>query len=235
MKFLRRRGNRELFQGVCLVEGPSVWLRRLFDNFSGNLSEWRWGYIVNTLRDLMDLETPLRNCWNTKALEDGHTAKHRRGDDQEEEEGYGVAAVYGAAVFVESPAHWQYGRMILTVADLLVRLQSWVESCPCHGLPPLAENVPRRKRHRAFLDQMISGVKCACPMKGRRAPEMACGDFIQVMEQWWGEMHCDIIFETGALPAQDQTRIIADMEQASDKFLQASGGYYVRIPRVSPG
>ena len=108
--WLRNRGNREIFQSECLTTSPGVWLRHKLDHFSGTMTDWRWGYAINTLTELADMEDTLVTFWDSKKLVDGAGHQHKRGAG--EAMGFGIAALQAAASFVQSPAHWQYRQRI---------------------------------------------------------------------------------------------------------------------------
>ena len=57
---------------------------------------------------------------------------------------------------------WGYLRILGTLAQWLGRVSNWTQSCSCH---------PRR----LVEDLDLQTQKETCPMRGRRAPEMACG------------------------------------------------------------
>lgn len=119
-----------MFQACCLSDPQAMALRSRLHEFSAVLTEWRWGYVTQTLQDLAELEDLLVVYWNTRKLVAGSNSQSKRGDDLDE--GFGAPAVHAAEVFVSSPAHWAYLHMLLGVMDVLTHTQRWFESCCCH-------------------------------------------------------------------------------------------------------
>ena len=73
---------------------------------------------------------------------------------------------------VTSPMFWSYLKMLGCLTDVLQDALSWSESCPCHwGLDPT--HFPRT---------VVAQWK-KCPLRGCRAPELACGTFMEVMQR----------------------------------------------------
>jgi hypothetical protein len=74
-----------------------------------------------------------------------------------------------------------YGEAMLLLHDVVLELTCWSEGCPCH---PIAESGQGRshrswKRLDARRRQELGGA--ACPMEGRRAPELAAGALRDMM------------------------------------------------------
>lgn len=232
--WLDYRGNRESFQATCLREPPGFHLRPLLDEFSSNLVEWRWGFVIQTLRDLADLEGLLVTYWDSDKLSSGQDAQHQKGIAGEQS-GFGVRAVHAAAVFVRSRAHWAYLRMLLDVADILTRAQHWAEGCPCHRP---ADDTSISVRKRAFAKELHLEASPACPMKGRRAPEFAAGDFERLLEEAWAQQHVRMATDISGLTRSDRCKVIGDAERArhSIMFSFASKFSYMRtIPFLLAG
>ena len=81
---------------------------------------------------------------------------------------------------VNDPAFWCYGHAVLyAVHGCLYEFQNWAESCPCHSRPftvkdGFSPGRPYFARRSEYVGE--TGVPdSSCPMRGRRAPELAAG------------------------------------------------------------
>ena len=63
---------------------------------------------------------------------------------------------------IKSDWFWAYVAMISVLAETLIDIMGWAEACPCH--------------HQASSSVLQWLPPKACPMKGRRAPELAAGE-----------------------------------------------------------
>jgi hypothetical protein len=74
-------------------------------------------------------------------------------------------------------------------------------------------------RHRAFLSEGLhsdgaSVNNKACPMKGRRAPELANGELFELLQRWWCSKHAELLSICSHLSQKDRDAILQDWEVA---------------------
>lgn len=86
-------------------------------------------------------------------------------------------------LFAEAVANielWAYMAMICSLVGVFSHVTAWVQSCPCHrGMGPGADAHDPEADAEASLAPFF---KCPnCPLRGRRAPELARGGFHQFL------------------------------------------------------
>lgn len=90
--------------------------------------------------------------------------------------------------FVTNPACWTYLHIILMLSQVLRVAEAWFDSCPCHPNHALS-GASYFRRQSDFRKEVFLGEEgkqdMPCPMKGRRAPELARGVFHGLLEQWF--------------------------------------------------
>ncbi len=75
-----------------------------------------------------------------------------------------VGAVARAAdESMRAPSFWSFLHMLDALNSVLTHVSAWCSSCKCHSVPT-----------KELLQQC--NLPVTCPMKGRRCPELACGD-----------------------------------------------------------
>eukprot|EP00969_Alexandrium_andersonii_P329714 14569938-Alexandrium_andersonii.AAC.1 len=80
---------------------------------------------------------------------------------------------------IRSSKFWGMAYAVWRLNSTLCHFGSWCEGCPCHSHAAST----RWKRQRAFTADAgadtVGAPLLFCPVKGARAPEMACGDRIK--------------------------------------------------------
>ena len=100
---------------------------------------------------------------------------------------------------IRSPWWWGYAHMLSSLHQWTADLESWVESCPCHqflrpmrdpilmGRTLLGDAARTVEEGRAACGltrgPATDGTSFSCPMRGKRAPELASGAITERMEQ----------------------------------------------------
>lgn len=136
--------------------------------FSGSVYRARWGTVAWCVSQVLGLERILRWGWSKEA--------------------YLSATSFAnvGPVSAETKVHieqidqalcddfwWSSLRVLDAIYGVVRTSFIWAESCPCHfGEWEFGGNVP------AEAKKVWSG----CPMRGRRLPELACGDFQEVLK-----------------------------------------------------
>ena len=120
---------------------------------------------MTALQELLPLLDVLRRVWSVERF---GRAVARDSDEAREVRQGEVGRVMSVEVIQEaltSNLFAAYARAMAGVADVLQHLQRWCESCPC----PAHANPEEKSK---------------CPLKSRRAPELAAGivhDIFQVL------------------------------------------------------
>ena len=245
--WLRNNENRDLFKGVCLTDALGRQMRSQLDSFHGNLAEWRWACIVDTIEAMILIEELLVHFCSSDKLLQGARSRHPREDAGEQLQlGHGSTALRKAESFVTSPAHWAYAHMLLEVSGTVTRIMAWAETCPCHHQLVAAESKHMRKSlYRQCArgggtqgSVNVASVCDSCPMKSRRLPEIAAGDLQEVLDEALATSSVSVLRRCAGLPEVDRTMVMADMrhgQQLLQYSLQLKLAPAQRLPLVLAG
>ncbi|CAJ1388602.1 unnamed protein product [Effrenium voratum] len=166
-RLLRRRDPRSRLLETCFSDPIGRHFHQEINAFSAKLVPGRWGSIAFCVLELCKLERILRHGWDL--------AKYRRtvAPAGVYEGGVDVAVVNDA---VTDPIFWGQLKMFEHLALCIQAALTWAESCPCHGhllRKPWAEHIGSR----------IKAAWEKCPLRSCRGPELATGDFGEVLEE----------------------------------------------------
>jgi len=154
---LRERIIARLVRGTASAEHE-----HLFASLSlPALYEKRWQVVANFLKNLLPHFRLLKRVWNLQDfLIDGKDAE---GD---------VGASFDVAL--ADPMFCSYVFIVDGVQNILLNLERWLENCACHEhlFTTLSSKRQRKKRGQLFGGAVRF---VDCPMRGKRAPELAAG------------------------------------------------------------
>lgn len=92
--------------GLCYDTPPASWSATGIRGFAPDIADTRWGFLITTIDSLLRVEAPLRAHWDGAKID---VPALREGGGEE-----------GTPTdFVNSPAHWAYARMLLSVHSLV--------------------------------------------------------------------------------------------------------------------
>ena len=156
--FWRQRLLQTCCQGEHAVHAAALTAYALGD---AHVNESRWASVSDGILVLLDIEVPLRACWNADAfgLGTGTAAP------MQQQEGYGQLDVHTIDGALSDGFFWGYCKMAGAIAETLLHLMHWAESCPCHHNTNLAHN---KLAARALF--MRTYKQARCPLAGMRAP-----------------------------------------------------------------
>eukprot|EP00959_Pyramimonas_sp_CCMP1952_P176215 3682060-Pyramimonas_sp.AAC.1 len=120
---------------------------------------------------------------------------------------------------VNDPAFWCYGHAVLyAVHGCLYELQNWAESCPCHSQPfqekdGFSPGRPYFARRNEYIGETGVAVS-SCPLRGRRAPELASGRHNSHLADLAHQCLGMLLQRTQRLEREQRDFIIRDFELA---------------------
>mmetsp|Transcript_13743 Transcript_13743/g.44461 ORF Transcript_13743/g.44461 Transcript_13743/m.44461 type:complete len:200 (-) Transcript_13743:678-1277(-) len=112
-------------------------LGHLFETWSADLAEWRWGSLISAIEESLRVEFALRSHWDVRkycgdaALPDPLVAVRLEREEDRQDDRF-KTDVHTFDHSVSSLHFWAYGKMLLGIANSLITLQTWVEGCSCH-------------------------------------------------------------------------------------------------------
>ena len=163
--FLRHTHTRERLQEACFGDTVGRTFHASLKGFSGKVHRGRWGTVAFANESVLALQAPLRRFWDYEKYRavagvacSSELQPHQAGD----KEGVRMQIVDEA---LASSFWWAQLITLDFVFRLIRRLLTWADGCKCHTMLEEEQRpdlVSRWKR---------------CPLRGRRLPELAAGDF----------------------------------------------------------
>ena len=131
----------------------------------------RWGSVINVLADLRDVQPVLTAAWSEAKWLEGSRGFERLERTEAVSNAASLTRIVGSRRF------WATTEVVWMLQSLLDNLMSWCEGCTCHQDAMAAPTRWKRQRRYMEMAGMPLGAQLAsCPLKGCRAPEIACGD-----------------------------------------------------------
>mmetsp|Transcript_13735 Transcript_13735/g.44431 ORF Transcript_13735/g.44431 Transcript_13735/m.44431 type:complete len:281 (-) Transcript_13735:678-1520(-) len=121
----------------CFMSPESRQLGHLFETWSADLAEWRWGSLISAIEESLRVEFALRSHWDMRkycgdiALPDPLVAVRLEREEDRQDDRF-KTDVHAFDHSVSSLYFWANDKMLLGIANSLITLQTWVEGCSCH-------------------------------------------------------------------------------------------------------
>ncbi|CAK0894598.1 unnamed protein product, partial [Prorocentrum cordatum] len=212
-------------------------------------TEWRFGSWIPALVQLQYCEVGLRHYWDlasynsrSGALDVGGGGGGAEADPQRPRAETAAPNSREELKLVNeainSPAFWAYGHMVLLVTHgILFEFQNWCESCVCHDTdfrykPGFSAARPYFARRSDYGTE--TGARHApCPLRGRRAPEVAAGKAMHLLRELAGQSLGALVMRTAALQPADRTMVVREFERcrtARMEVMESQLGHWTRLP-----
>ncbi|OLP98609.1 hypothetical protein AK812_SmicGene18941 [Symbiodinium microadriaticum] len=194
--FFNATHRRTWFVARCCTGRFRGW-EMSFQSASPKLDGGRtWGVVSAGVAWVQERKIILQNAWDSTALISAPDNEH---DQHGQESGKLVQRVDEA---IRDPLFWAFLDLCSLLMDLLDRITSWTQGCACHSSGTL----------RNLLRPLLRGSEpISCPMRGRRAAEMACGELHELLESLFSFNDSQIaLVHTAGLPDAEKTRLLLD-------------------------
>ncbi len=225
--FLRRPWLRQRLRATCFRTPPASAFLWQFQDFSASIHDGRWGSVVRAVAAVLSLEMPLKLAWDKRRFCFGHQSAA------------GESVVIDEVDrVITSEYFWTYAKVLDTLAEVIGELMTWSEGCPCHTDDPSLAGPSRHMRIRLFQER--SGSATLCPLRGRRAPELAAGQ----VDRWVSRLLQIAAARVAAcvglntLPGHERSTVLDDFEQARSHLsfvLQIKLSNWQHIPHLLCG
>ena len=209
---MRQPETKERLLRTCFQDVVGQGLAPEIKNFSGHVYEERWGTVSDCVLKLIACEKALRHKWcldkytNCSSNPGGATGESKAGTQSES---VNLDMADGA---ISDPFFWAYVHMLSTFAAMQMRLISWAEGCACHW--DLIEDRPQD------LPTELKRLCESCPMRGRRACELASGKFNTLLDELCRVSSASLIMNMPPTIAQaERSAIISDFENGRSHIL----------------
>ena len=204
----------DLFAATCLSQLPNslaLEARKLFDKRLPSLHEQRWGSVTSFISGTLSRLPMLQTYWNTSALTDS------RSREEEANEEFDAAAI---GAIIADPFFEAYSEMLQCLQSVVTEASIWAEGCPCHPVEHTPGHSHRARKLADCVRQAELGSQ-ACPLAGRRAPELAAG-MLQAVIAGLSEKHISLCFlQRRRLLSEIQWCKIASDFEAGKRHLEA--------------
>ena len=194
--FLGSNYHRDRLVATCFNEGQAHGFAHLFRTFQSKVAEWRWGTLIAAMREVILVWQPLASYWNPAAYNKFATAGSKEYAHDEElrnlkdSDGNEISTDKITEAILSKPVE-AFVQMCLVLADVLVEIGDWAESCPCHSttaLKTFGRSYRTRARAKASTEMTeAAGGRtrrtCPCPMVGRLAHFLAAGKLASFLEE----------------------------------------------------
>ena len=227
---LCHRDRRERFLSTCVPATAEE--RTLFKSFSGSLYEKRWGAVVSFLRKFVPLIGALKKFWNHDKYVEGYQQRANAGGEADDGVGASfVAADLTRALF--SNMFNVYVSMVLSLFNIVENLASWFEGCQCHE-QQLQQHGNKIKR-ASKKETSESGPYAFCPMKGKRAPELAAGALGETFETLLSSRKASLLRKMSEqqLSQENEALVLQDFDAGKNYIqlgLQVKLDFWTKFP-----
>ena len=130
-----------------------------------------------------------------------------------------------AAQAVRDPTFWAYNHAVLCATHgVLFELQNYMEGCPCHhrsfhSKPGFSPGRPYFQRRQQYIGE--TGVaNSTCPLRGRRAPELAAGRHKDYLQDLIAHTLGMLLMKTCGLSQEQRDFVVRDWEGAKTVMLE---------------
>ena len=227
---LCNRDRRERFVATCVPADAAD--SSLFKNFSGSLYEKRWGAVVSFLRKLLPLLSPLQKYWSHEKFSQSYQQRGRAADNDQGDEGGGSFVAPELTSALQSAMFHVYATLVLSLFNVVEDLASWFEGCLCHEHQlKQPKNKTARVAHKEIRE---FGPYAFCPMKGKRAPELAAGCLGEVFDKLLSMRKVSLLKTMrGQLSQEDERIVMQDLESGRNYIqlgLQVKFNFWGKLP-----
>ena len=188
--------RRKWFVARCCTGRFHGW-SMFFESASPKLEGGRaWGVVSAGVAWVLERKFMLQQAWRADALLAGNPDAEQ---DQALQDGAKLVNKVDEAL--QSPLFWAFLDLCGTITTMLDEITRWTQGCPCHGYAL-----------RTQLKPVLRGQgPLSCPMRGRRAPEVAEGALSRLLNDLFHFNDSQLALTHAANLAQEErSRIMLD-------------------------
>ena len=221
-----RKGWRNLIVAKCYSEGGGVLYASSMRTFHPKHLSERWGVLISCINDVLDRQEPFVMFWDEQKISGGPVKRAQQvpaGNGQEADDADTKEAkeeVQFASAFIKCRAAWVYSQMFLMVHFLVVAIEDFCESCPCHRDVERMLAGPRKRFawSRANLQSLWRARKQGkfrhCPLKGRVVGEVAAQALLKLFNEGKSMAITELLHICSSLTsADDRNKVMMDFER----------------------
>ena len=211
---------RQRIIGRLLLGTPNEPLKRFFERGCKWHATWRWGTIGDVLDRLLQLRNVLPKIWDPNKFLTGDLGGQGQGQavSEEDRDALNLSVLTQT---IRCPKWWGYSLMLGSLHQMIGDFGSWGEGCPCHDFLARADRsnneegsstIERYVRMQEMSAQRAGdGVGFRCPMRGKRAVELARGDLQDIISVVSERKFVELLSELPAAIAPDEVGIMCGL------------------------
>ena len=125
-----------------------------------------WGVVSTGVAWVLERQVMLQQAWSAESLLSSAAPQDAQAQgDQRQQQQESTKLVTSVDEAIRSPIFWAFLNVCSCITHILDKITSWTQGCACHGY-----------EMRQQLEPLLAGRgPLSCPMRGRRAPEIAEG------------------------------------------------------------
>ena len=201
---LRRRMTKQRLLATCFADPPaSAWAQQV-QSFDASCVQHRWGSLLAAAQELRGVRDGLRFVWDLQKYSFNNGRPQERADGNDP----WVVDIGRCDAAISSEFFWAYLDMVLVLGHCIDHISCWCESCPCHsGLAAFDANTYHLRRQ---LFTRGGSLDAMCPMRTRRAPEVAAGSVHRILSSIFQTLSCTLLVSLAARLPSDQKKPLLD-------------------------
>ena len=209
---VRKKESKERLIQTCFSSGPGRELARDLRRFTAHIHEERFGTVASCVPKLLALQTTLQWGWDLSKYAAGHAGPvgpERAQADNDGEDEYEGSRIDVVDQAIHSPFFWSYLQALQSLAEALAVAMSWAEGCACHW-----------HLDREAVGKESSSLWRSCPLRCRRVPELAAGDFTKEVQSCLVTAASKLSLQlSAALSDTERTTILSDFESGRNHLM----------------
>jgi hypothetical protein len=231
-RLLSRNWSKSRLVATCFSEWPHQVWQGLYTSFDASVYEGRWGSALYAVSQLLPLRPSLVAAWSLRKFTFGQAAPA----DEEDTSGANLKLCV-ADEAIRSQRFWAYMEMVDCLAETLTEVAAWAETCPCHSVDPSLSGPTRHQRVRLFQQRV--GL-ATCPMRTRRAPELADFEAVKLLRRLMSVALPSLLLmpAISATSEDDKRLVLSDFVHGRQHLLfvfNAKFGHWRQLPWVCDG
>ena len=185
-RLLRRRDTRFKLLERCFNSPLGRNFHELLRSFRGWIHQGRWGTLAFSAPEILRIKNAFRWGWSKAVYLRGFDANNVAAHQQATFEQMTVM-IDCVDEAVNDEAWWGWLLTMDKLFGLLRRVTAWVDGCSCHS--------SLLDEHGGRMPPALKAAWSACPMRCRRAPELANGDLLAVVAAYAHASCVDLVVE----------------------------------------
>ena len=210
---LRKKENKHRLKATCFSEDAAKdeLYKQHLAKFKSQCHLERWGTVVDTVMAMtMPVQAALRFGWNvSKYLKGNDEHPVLKAEEENAEDNEHATRLDLVDATIHSDFWWAYFGMLRRICSVLRKAIRWSEACPCHESLLYGEGYQNEDSDDdEEIPAHIKEGANTCPLRGRRAPELATGDLLEFVNKIHTQVAVNVLMDMPATLDDEERKII---------------------------